>query len=125
MSYGSDMDIFDNPFECGFDKYVDLNSDIVFLGRENLIKIKEKGIKKKLMGVKIESKSIDVSQSIPMLDLRENEVGQLRSAAYSPKFNKVVGIAMIEKNFWEVAKKFKINIGGNFFSGEICNLPIV
>ena len=125
LSYGSDMDIFDNPFECGFDKYVDLNSDIVFLGRENLIKIKEKGIKKKLMGVKIESKSIDVSQGIPMLDLKENEVGQLRSAAYSPKFNKVVGIAMIEKNFWEVAKKFKINIDGNFVSGEICNLPIV
>ena len=125
MSYGSDMDIFDNPFECGFDKYVDLNSDIVFLGRENLIKIKEKGIKKKLMGVKIESKFVDVSQGIPMLDLKDNEVGQLRSAAYSPKFNKVVGIAMIEKNFWEVAKKFKINIDGNFVSGEICNLPIV
>ena len=104
---------------------VDLNSDIVFLGRENLIKIKEKGIKKKLMGVKIESKFVDVSQGIPMLDLKENEVGQLRSAAYSPKFNKVVGIAMIEKNFWEVAKKFKISIDGNFVSGEICNLPIV
>ena len=104
---------------------VDLNSDIVFLGRENLIKIKEKGIKKKLMGVKIESKSIDVSQGIPMLDLKENEVGQLRSAAYSPKFNKVVGIAMIEKNFWAISKKFKINIDGNYVSGETCNLPIV
>ena len=54
------MDIFDNPFECGFDKYVDLNSDIVFLGKENLIKIKEKGINKKLKGVKIDSKFIDV-----------------------------------------------------------------
>ena len=125
LSYGSDMDIFDNPFECGFDKYVDLISDIVFLGKENLIKIKEKGINKKLMGVKIDSKFIDVEQGLPMLDLKDNEVGQLRSAAYSPKFNKVVGIAMIEKKFSEVAKKFKINIDGNFVSGEICNLPIV
>ena len=125
MSYGSDMDIFDNPFECGFDKYVDLNSDIVFLGKENLIKIKEKGINKKLMGVKIDSKFIDVSQGIPMLDLKDNVIGQLRSAAYSPKFNKVVGIAMIEKNFWETSGKFKINIDGKFISGETCNLPIV
>ena len=77
------------------------------------------------MGVKIDSKFIDVAQGLPMLDLKDNEVAQLRSAAYSPKFNKVVGIAMIEKNFWEVAKKFKINIDGNFVSGEICNLPIV
>ena len=49
--------------------------------------------------VSIESKFIDVLQGIPMLDLKNNEIGQLRSAAYSPKFNKVVGIAMIEKGF--------------------------
>ena len=125
LSYGSDMDIFDNPFECGFDKYVDLESDIVFLGKENLKKIKENGIKKKLIGVKIELKFIDVEQGIPILDLKDNKIGQLRSAAYSPKFNKVVGIAMIEKKFWEVSNKFKINVDGNFIFGETCNLPIL
>ena len=25
LSYGNDMDIYDNPFECGFDKYVNLD----------------------------------------------------------------------------------------------------
>ena len=60
-----------------------------------------------------------------MLDLKDNEVGQLISAAYSPKFNKVVGLAMIQKKFYAISKKFKINIDGNFVSGEICNLPIV
>ena len=76
------------------------------------------------MGVKIELKFIDVEQGIPILDLKDNKIGQLRSAAYSPKFNKVVGIAMIEKNLWETSKKFKINVDGNFVSGETCNLPI-
>ena len=46
MSYGSDMDNNDNPLECGFDKYVDLESDIMFLGKEKLKKIKKEGIKK-------------------------------------------------------------------------------
>ena len=55
LSYGSDMDNNDNPLECGFDKYVDLESDIMFLGKEKLKKIKKEGIKKKLMGVKIEA----------------------------------------------------------------------
>ena len=49
--------------------------------------------------MKIELKSIDVEQGIPILDLKDNKIGQLRSAAYSPKFNKVVGIAMMEKNY--------------------------
>ena len=28
----------DNPFECGFDKYVNLDSNIEFLGKESLKK---------------------------------------------------------------------------------------
>tara|TARA_B100001175_G_scaffold301315_1_gene294308 strand:- start:676 stop:1782 length:1107 start_codon:yes stop_codon:yes gene_type:complete len=125
LSYGSDMDIFDNPYECGFDKYVDLNSDIFFFGKDSLKKIKEKGITRKLMGVKIETKSINVSQSIPMLDLNNNVIGQLRSAAYSPKFKKVVGIAMVKKDFCNILEKFQIKLNNNSISGEICNLPIL
>ena len=54
LSYGNDMDINDNPFECGFDKFVNLEADITFLGKEKLKKIKSEGIRKKLMGVKFD-----------------------------------------------------------------------
>ena len=30
LSYGNDMLIGDNPFECGFDNYVNLDSDVFF-----------------------------------------------------------------------------------------------
>ena len=53
LSYGNDMTMEDNPFECGFDKYVNLESEIDFLGKETLKKIKEKGIKKNYIGVKL------------------------------------------------------------------------
>ena len=46
LSYGSDMDIFNNPFECGFDKYVNIDSDVDFLGKEKLKKLKLKELKK-------------------------------------------------------------------------------
>ena len=125
LSYGSDMDIFDNPFECGFDKYVDLDSDILFLGKDSLKKIRKKGVKRKLMGVKIDAKSIDVTNGIPVFDLENKEIGQLRSAAFSPKFKKVVGIAMITTNFCDVSQKFKIMLNKNLIDGEICSLPIL
>ena len=50
LSYGNDMDNNDNPYECGFDKFINLDSDVVFLGKEKLKQIKKDGIKKKLMG---------------------------------------------------------------------------
>ena len=31
LSYGNDFDNQDNPFECGFEKYVNLDSDVIFL----------------------------------------------------------------------------------------------
>ncbi len=124
LSYGSDMDNNDNPLECGFDKYVDLDSDIVFLGKENLIKIKNNGIKRKLMGVKIDIDKIDVSEEIPLFDSGNKVIGQLRSGAFSPKFQKVVGIAMIKKVFYKTSLKFKIKLEEKLVSGEICNLPI-
>ena len=77
------------------------------------------------MGVKINTQQIDLYNEEKLYDKNNNFVGFLRSAVYSPNFKKVVGIAMIEKNFWETSGKFKINIDGNFVSGEICDLPIV
>ena len=35
-------------------------------------------------------------------------VGHLRSAVYSPHFKKVVGIAMIKKEYWDKKTPFRI-----------------
>ena len=59
LSYGNDMDNDDNPLECGLDKYVNLEANINFLGKEKLKEVKKKGITKKLMGVMIEAKEIN------------------------------------------------------------------
>ena len=125
LSYGNDMDLGDNPLECGFDKYVNLESDTVFLGKENLKIIKKEGIKKKLMGVKIEGKSINLTEGKPMLSLNNQKLGELRSAAFSPKFNKIIGIAMVKKDFCKINEKFQIKLDNSLVSGEICNLPIL
>ena len=44
-----------------FDKLVHLNSNVEFLGKNSLKKIWDKGIDKKLMGVKINSDTIDLN----------------------------------------------------------------
>jgi len=125
LSYGNDMDNNDNPFECGFDKFVNLDSDVVFLGKENLKKIKLDGIKRKLMGVQIEAKEINVSGSIDLKDENNTKIGELRSGCYSPHFGKVIGIAMIEKPFWEALQTVKIEINNGTFAGKVCDLPFI
>ena len=112
-----------NPFECGFEKYVNLDSNIEFLGKESLKKIRDNGIKKKLMGVKIDIENLDLN-NIDILNNDNRVIGELRSAAYSPYFKKVVGIAMMKMEYCKIHEHFKMKIVNKSINGEICNLPI-
>ncbi len=124
LSYGNDMDINDNPFECGLGKFVHIDSNIEFLGKDNLIKIKESGIEKKLMGVKINLDQINLRSAIN-LTVDNKIIGEIRSAVFSPTFNKVLGIAMINKGYFEVGQEFDIIVNQKKYKGEICPLPFI
>ena len=112
-------------FRREFDQYVSLDSDINFLGEEKLKRVKSKGIQKKLMGVKINTKEISLTGSQNLYDKDNNIIGELRSACYSPHFKEVIGIAMIKKPFWESTQTFKIELNNNTFSGKVCDLPFI
>ena len=125
LSYGNDMDNNDNPFECGFDKFVNLESEVNFLGKEKLKKIKLEGIKKKLMGIRFETKEINLSNSLNIKNEKNEIIGDLRSACYSPFFGKVIGIAMMNSAYWNVSQSVKIEINNNTFTGKVCDLPFI
>jgi len=125
LSFGNDMDNEDNPYECGFDKFINIDSNINFLGKEKLKKIKTEGIKKKLMGIKLDAKEISLSGSLDLKDENNNIIGELRSACYSPHFEKVIGIAMMKKPYWEVSQSVKAEINGNIYNGNVCDLPFI
>ncbi len=125
LSQGNDMDNGDNPYECGFDKYINIDSDVEFLGKEKLKKIKSEGIKRKLMGVKIDTDKISVTGSMNLTDEKNNIIGELRSGCYNPTFKQVIGIAMIKKPYFEAKHTFKIDINGNSFNGTVCDLPFI
>ena len=125
LSQGNDMDNGDNPYECGFDKYINIDSDVEFLGKEQLKKIKSEGIKRKLMGVKIDTDKISVTGSMNLTDEKNNIIGELRSGCYNPTFKQVIGIAMIKKPYFEAKQTFKIDINGKSFDGTVCDLPFI
>ena len=125
LSYGNDIDNGDNPYECGFDKYINIDSEVNFLGKEKLKKIKSEGIKKKLMGVMLDIDKISITGSLDLSDQDNNIIGELRSACYSPHFKKVIGIAMMKKSHWNIDQKVKASINGDICSGIVCDLPFI
>ena len=125
LSYGNDFDNNDNPFQCGFEKYVNLDSEVTFLGKEKLRKIKQEGIKRKLMGVRLETDKISLTKSLKITDNEGKMMGELRSACYSPHFKEVIGIAMINEPYCKSSAKGKLKIDGNSVSVKVCDLPFI
>ena len=125
LSYGNDFDNNDNPFQCGFDKYIDLETNINFLGKDKLKKIKEKGIDRKLMGVQIDLTKILLTSSLNIKNNDGNIIGELRSACYSPHFKKVIGIAMIKEPYCKASSSGTIEIDGNSLALKVCDLPFI
>ena len=125
LSYGNDIDNGDNPYECGFDKYINIDSEVNFLGKEKLKKIKSEGIKKKLMGVMLDIDKISITGSLELSDQNNNIIGELRSACYSPHFKKVIGIAMMKKPHWNVDQDIKAKINREICVGKVCDLPFI
>ena len=124
LSAGNDFDSGDNPYECGFDKYIDIESNINYLGKKALIEIFKKGIDRKLLGVLIDSDKIEITEEKPLYS-GNNLVGGLRSATYSPNLKKVVGIAMIKKEYWDKKTPIELKIEDKKSKGVLCDLPIV
>ena len=74
------------------------------------------------MGVKINTKELNLTD-INLID-KKQIIGELRSAAFSPSFKKIVGIAMIKIDFCKNNQIFNIIVNDKSIEGEICNLPI-
>ena len=85
----------------------------------------KEGIKRKLMGVKIDTGKINLTKSLYIKDDKGNFFGDLRSACYSPHFKKVIGIAMINEPYCKASTTGLLEIEGNFLTVKVCDLPFI
>ena len=76
------------------------------------------------MGVKIDLDKVEIMEERPLQN-GKSLVGHLRSAVYSPHFKKVVGIAMIKKEYLDKKTSFELEINGEKNKGSICDLPFI
>ena len=76
------------------------------------------------MGVKIETTKLDLTD-VNLLNENNEIIGDLRSACYSPHFEKVIGIAMIKKPYCDVSQIVKADVNGDTCTGNVCDLPFI
>ena len=124
LSYHADMDIKTNPFELGLDRFIDIDKDFDFVGKEALIEIKGKGVSRQQVGLEIKADPMPGPNTrFGEIKIKDNTVGKVTSAVYSPRLKKNIALAMIEKRYSKIGTEVQVISGADILSAEVVKKP--
>jgi aminomethyltransferase len=110
MLYGNDIDETTTVLEAGLGWLVKFKKGD-FLGRDALLKQKEEGIKRKLVGFELVDKGI--ARPHHHVFVGGNEVSEVTSGSFSPYFRKAIGLTYLPLDYTEIGTEFEIEIRDN------------
>ena len=120
LSYHADADINTNPYELGLDRLVNTEIKADFIGKKALKNFKDKGIKRKQVGLIIDCEPL-IGPNTTFWPLSKNDkvVGKITSAVYSPRLKKNIALAMVSIDYCKIStildteidtKKIKVTV---------------
>ncbi|KPJ67062.1 hypothetical protein AMJ44_07490 [candidate division WOR-1 bacterium DG_54_3] len=116
--YGHEYDDETSPIEAGYGWAVKFDKGD-FVGREALLKQKEKGPAKKLVGLELEGRTIARSGDL-IFDLRNSELaGKVTSGTFSPTFKKPIALAYLTPKEAALGNPVQVEIRGNKLPAKV------
>ena len=124
LSYHADMTINTNPLELGLDKYVDLDKDFNFVGKEALISILDRGIDRKQVGIIIDDDPM-LGPNTRFWDIYVDDsvVGKVTSAVYSPRLKKNIALGMIKVDYSNLGQALTVDSGTKKLHAVVSQKP--
>ena len=124
LSYHADMTINTNPLELGMDKFINLDQDFDFIGKEALINISNSGLSRKQVGIVIEDNPMP-GPNTRFWDVIKNSVviGKVTSAVFSPRLKQNIGLALVDIKYSDIGEELQINNGTKVLDCKIVKKP--
>ena len=124
LSYHADADIHTNPFEVGLDRLVSFDTDIDYVGKEALKKIKTEGIKRKQIGLILDCDPLKGPNTKFWEIIKDNKIiGKVTSAVYSPRLKKNIALAIISIGESKIGNIINVKTSSSVIKGTIVEKP--
>ncbi len=120
--YGNDINDQTTPLEAGLAWITKLDTD--FVARDILVKQKEEGVKKKLVGFKMVEKGIP-RHDYKIVDEYENTLGIVTSGTQSPILKEGIGLGYVAIEFAKPGSSIYIQIRDKNIQAEVVKIPFV
>jgi len=120
--YGNDIDQTTNPIEAGLG-WITKPDKGDFIGKEAILKVKEEGIKRKLVAFVIEGKAFP--RHGYKIYKNDTVIGHVTSGTVSPSLQKGIGLGYVPKEHSRVGEKILIGIRKDKVQAEIIKPPFI
>lgn len=125
LSYGNEFTRDNNPLECAMDAYCSGDSELDYIGKNALDQIRAQGPARSIRGVLFDGGKTPPCANTWRLSADNQYAGQITTAAWSPRLKQNVALGMLEKSYWDVGTRVRIECGdGSQRSGVVTALPI-
>jgi len=92
-----------------------------FIGRDRLLKQKEEGVKRKLIGFEVTDRGIARDGQDVLIDARR--VGQVTSGSPAPYLKRNIGMAYVPVEFAIEGREIEIDVRGRLVSARVVSMP--
>jgi len=120
MLYGNDIDETTTVLEANLGWLIKFKKGD-FLGKEALLKQKEEGINRKIIGFQIIGKEI-ARPHYPVF-VEGNQVAQVTSGTYSPYLKKSIGLTYLPVEHSDIGSLFQIEVRGRHVDAVVVQTP--
>lgn len=118
--YGNDIDQTTNPLEAGLGWITKLDKGD-FIGRDAILKAKNNGLKRKLIGFEMDGRAIP-RHGYPIYGDSEN-IGTVTSGMFSPMLQKPIGLGYVAAAHAAIDSPLQIDIRGKRFPAKVVKTP--
>ncbi|HBE50200.1 MAG TPA: glycine cleavage system aminomethyltransferase GcvT, partial [Cyanobacteria bacterium UBA11369] len=119
--YGQDIDDTTTPLEAGLNWLVHLDTKGEFIGRNVLEKQKAAGVKRRLVGLRMQGRNI-ARHGYPVIYQGEI-VGEVTSGTLSPTLGYPVALAYVSTELATVKQRLDVEIRGKVYPGVVVKKP--
>ena len=120
--YGNDIDDTTSPLEAGLGWITKFDKE--FVDKEFLLKQKEEGVSRKLVGFEMQEKAIPRHDYL-VVDAEGNEIGKVTSGTMSPLKKVGIGLAYVAKPCFKLDSEIFIQIRNKNIPAKVVKLPFV
>ena len=120
--YGHELTDETHPLEAGLGWVTKLDKGD-FVGRDALLRAKEKGLTRQLVGFQMMERGIPRQGYSLYAQDGVKKIGNVTSGTQSPSLKQAVGIAYVELDHCKIGSVFKVDIRGHQIPAEVISTP--